>query len=303
MRTSLGQFFYIHKIKLLKPPKTIDEQISLLKSRNIIIEDAEAVKFFLENNNYYRLVGYAFHLKTDKETYVSGTNISTIISIYNFDKLLRQLVISLLEDFEISFRTKLAYYLSHKYGSECYLKKDIFAEQRLHSDFIYTIDKNIKQSVNEQFVKHHFSKYEGKFPFWVLIEILSFSIISKFFKNLNNSDKNFFSKNFYNHDAVFCENWVHHFSVLRNTCAHYGRLYNKNLLPILKFLKEDENKFKRTFKVFDSLFILKKVYFNKDLWFKFLSKLENLITEYKTIIDLNLVGFPEDYLLILKKET
>ena len=120
MRTSLGQFFYIHKIKLLKPPKTIDEQISLLKSRNIIIEDAEAVKYFLENNNYYRLMGYAFHLKTDKETYVSGTNISTIIGIYNFDKLLRQLVISLLEDFEISFRTKIAYYLSHKYGSECY---------------------------------------------------------------------------------------------------------------------------------------------------------------------------------------
>jgi len=288
---------------LLKPPKTIDEQISLLKSRNIIIDDVEVVKFFLENNNYYRLMGYAFHLKIDKETYVPGTNISTIIGIYNFDKLLRQLIISLLEDFEISFRTKLAYYLSHKYGSECYLKQDIFTDKRLHSDFIYTIEKNIKQSVNEQFVKHHFSKYKGKFPFWVLIEILSFSAISKFFKNLNNSDKNSFSKNSYNHDAVFYENWVHHFSVLRNTCAHYGRLYNKNLLPILKFLKEDEKKFKRTFKIFDSLFILKKVYFNKDLWFKFLSKLENLITENKTIIDLNLIGFPEDYLLILKKET
>lgn len=302
MRTSLGQFFYIQKIKLLKPPKTIDEQISLLKSRNIIIEDIEAVKFFLENNNYYRLMGYAFQFKKDKETYKTGTNILTIIGIYNFDKLLRQLVLSVLEDFEISFRTKLAYYLSHKYGSECYLKKDIFIEQRLYSDFIYTVEKNIKQSVNEQFVKHHFSKYEGRFPFWVLIEILSFSSISKFFKNLNNSDKNYFSKFFYNYDAEFIENWVHHFSVLRNTCAHYGRLYNKNLLPILKFLREDNDILKKTFKVFDSLFNLKKVYFNKDLWASFLKKLENLITEYRTIIDLKLIGFLDDYLLILKEE-
>src|SRR4030042_734120 len=104
MRTSLGQFFYIHKIKLLKLPKTIDEQISLLKNRNIIIEDTKAVKLFLENNNYYRLMGYAFQLKTGKDSYRPGTNITTIIGIYNFNKLFRKLVILLLEDFEISFR-------------------------------------------------------------------------------------------------------------------------------------------------------------------------------------------------------
>ncbi len=76
-------------------------------------------------------MGYAFHFKADNYSYESGTNIFTIIGIYNFDKLLRQLIISLLEDFEISFRTKLAYYLSHKYGSECYLKKDIFIDKTI----------------------------------------------------------------------------------------------------------------------------------------------------------------------------
>lgn len=286
---------------MLKPPKSIDEQIYLLRSRNIIIEDTEEVKSFLENNNYYRLMGYAYHLKIDKEAYKQGTAITTIIGIYNFDKSLRHLILSVLEDFEISFRTKLSYYLSHKYGSECYLRKDIFIEQRLHSDFTYTINKNIKQSVNEQFVKHHFSKYEGRFPFWVLIELLSFSVISKFFKNLNNSDRNYFSKHYYNFDAEFVENWVHHFSVLRNTCAHYGRLYNKNLLPTLKFLKEDKNKYIRNLKIFDSLFILNKVYCNKDLWSKFLSRLNDLIIENKILIDLKLIGFPDNYLSLLKK--
>lgn len=54
---------------LLKPPKTIEEQISLLKSRNIIIEDIESVKVFLRNNNYYRLMGYAYQFKIDEENY------------------------------------------------------------------------------------------------------------------------------------------------------------------------------------------------------------------------------------------
>ncbi|MBM3700689.1 MAG: Abi family protein [Actinobacteria bacterium] len=286
---------------MLKLPKTIEEQISLLRSRNIIIKDTDEVKFFLENNNYYRLMGYAFQFKSNKEVYRPGTNINAIIGIYNFDKFLRHIIIQQLEDFEISFRTKLAYYLSHQYGSECYLKKDIFLDQRLYFDFINTIEKNIKQSVNEQFVKHHFSKYDGRFPFWVLIEILSFSVVSKLFKNLNNSDRNYFSKHYYNYDAEFVENWIHHFSVLRNTCAHYGRIYNKNLLPILKFLKEDKNKFNKTFKIFDSLFILKKVCFNNTMWIDFLKKLENLLSEYGSCINLELIGFPDKYLSILKK--
>ena len=285
---------------MLKPPRTIDEQIQLLKIRNIVIDSAEAAKNFLENNNYYRLMGYAFQFKKDKDYYIPGTKFSTIAGIYNFDKLLRRITLSLIEELEISFKTKLAYFLSHKYGSECYLKKEIFIKNESYLDFKNIIKKNIKQSNSESFVKHHLIKYDDKFPFWVLIEILSFSAISKFFENLNNLDKNHFSKSYYKYDAVFIENWIHHFSVLRNTCAHYGRIYNKNLLPVLKFLEEDKNKIIRTTKLFDSLFILNKIFFNRDLWSNFLERLNNLIIEYKNIIDLNLIGFPDNYLSVLK---
>jgi len=245
---------------LLKPPRTIDEQIKLLKIRNIVIGSAEAAENFLENNNYYRLMGYAFQFKKDKDYYIPDTKFSTIAGIYNFDKLLRRITLSSIEELEISFKTKLVYFLSHKYGSECYLKKEIFIKNESYLDFKNIIKKNIKQSNSESFVKHHLIKY----------------------------------------DAVFIENWIHHFSVLRNTCTHYGRIYNKNLLPVLKFLEEDKNKIIRTTKLFDSLFILNKIFFNRDLWSNFLERLNNLIIEYKNIIDLNLIGFPDNYLSVLK---
>ena len=49
-------------------------------------------------------------------------------------------------------------------------------------------------------------------------------------------------------------------------------------------------------KIFDSLFILKKITTDKSIWFDFIKKLDSLITDYENDIDLKLIGFPEDYL-------
>jgi len=284
---------------LLKPAKTIEEQITLLKERGIVINDHEFAKFFLANNNYYRLMGYAYHFKTEQETYKENTKFSTFTKIYNFDRSLRQAIFPLLEVLEVSFRAKLAYFMCNKYGSEFYLNINFFKNTKLYFDFISNINRCIRQSKNELFVKHHLEKYNGRFPFWVLIEILSLSNISKFFKNINTADKKEFSRSNYKYDSMIFENWLQHFSVIRNTCAHYGRLYNKNLIPKLKLLREDN--LNRTMKIFDSLFILKKIIADKFIWSDFLAKLDSLIIEYKDDIDLNLIGFPKNYLSKLAK--
>ena len=103
---------------MLKPAKTIEEQITLLKERGIIIDDYDFAKFFLTNNNYYRLMGYAYQFKTEKEVYLENTNFSTIAKIYDFDRSLRQIIYPLLEVLEISFRAKLAYFMCNKYNNE-----------------------------------------------------------------------------------------------------------------------------------------------------------------------------------------
>jgi abortive infection bacteriophage resistance protein len=284
---------------LLKLPKTIDEQITLLEDRGIIIEDHDFAKLFLTNNNYYRLMGYSYQFKIDEDSYINNTKFSTVAKTYSFDCLLRQIILPILELLEVSFRAKIAYFMCHRHGSEFYLNIDIFQNPKFYFDFIGIINRCIRQSKNELFVRHHLEKYNGRFPFWVLIEILSFSSASKFFKNINTADKKEFSRTYYQFDAEIFENWMQHFSVIRNTCAHYGRIYNKNLLPKIKLLREDN--IERTMKIFDSLFILKKIILDISIWSKFIKKLESLITTYKDVIDLELIGFPDDYLMKLKK--
>lgn len=283
---------------MLKPPKTLEEQITLLEERGIVVEDHDFAKLFLTNNNYYRLMGYSYQFKIDKENYINNIKFSTFTKIYNFDSSLRQIIFPLLEILEISFRAKLAYFMCHKHGSEFYLNIDIFQNPKWYFDFIGIVNRCIRQSKDELFVRHHLEKYNCRFPFWVLIEILSFSSASKFFKNINTADKKEFSRSYYKYDADIFENWIQHFSVIRNTCAHYGRLYNKNLLPKIKLLEEDN--IKRTMKIFDSLFILKKIILDSSIWSNFIENLDSLISAYRDAMDIKLIGFPDDYLTKLK---
>ena len=77
-----------------------------------------------------------------------------------------------------------------------------------------------------------------------------------------------------------------------------GGLYNNNLLPKIKLLEEDN--IVRTMKIFDSLFILKKIILDNTIWSNFMEKLDYLITAYRNDVDLELIGFPTNYLRILR---
>ena len=69
--------------------KTLDEQIQLLKSRNILIEDYNKTYKILEKNNYYYLInGYKdlFLNHKNKNQYIKNTKFKESYSIYQFDK-------------------------------------------------------------------------------------------------------------------------------------------------------------------------------------------------------------------------
>ena len=71
--------------------KTIDEQINILKKRNIIINDYEKAYNILSKHNYYYLInGYKdlfLNKESDIETFITGTKIEEIYALYFFDKI------------------------------------------------------------------------------------------------------------------------------------------------------------------------------------------------------------------------
>jgi abortive infection bacteriophage resistance protein len=97
----------------LKPPTTFDQQIEILKSRGIVINDSSFARAILERLNYYRFSAYCLPFKKADECYEYGTTFEKVYKIYEFDRKLRNLIYYSIGPIEISFRTKIAYYHAH----------------------------------------------------------------------------------------------------------------------------------------------------------------------------------------------
>ena len=76
-----GRFAYKEIFMAGKDFKTIDEQIEILRSRGLTIEDETEAKDFLFRNNYYRISGYSLTLRKNDDLPHSGIlKISTTLT-------------------------------------------------------------------------------------------------------------------------------------------------------------------------------------------------------------------------------
>ena len=170
-----------------KTPKTIDEQIQLLQSRGMEIDDIEQARHYLSHINYYRLAGYWIPFEINHETheFKTGTNFNQVISLYDFDRELRLIILDMIERIEVSFRTQLAYFMAHYHGSHSYLDSSLARRSQYWKDNLKSLKREISQS-DELFIQHYQNKYTDPPypPVWSVCEIMSFGLLSRWFKNL-----------------------------------------------------------------------------------------------------------------------
>jgi abortive infection bacteriophage resistance protein len=173
----------------MKSPKTISEQIELLKSRNLIIKDEVEVSQFLSTNNYYRLSGYwrkyQINPNAGDDNFIDGTTFEEVVEIYELDARLRDLLQKGLGVFEICFRSKFAYHMAHSGsdGQQSYLQQASYdnkpVQKGMLDDLLERINYELKRS-KERYITHYTDKGEPV-PIWAAIEILSFGTVSKMY--------------------------------------------------------------------------------------------------------------------------
>lgn len=297
-------FLFIEVISILTPdihlkePKTFEEQLEILKGKNLIIEDEEKALNFLKKIKYYRFSAYGLTLKeSDKDIFRDGVTFRQLEMIYNFDKRLRELFIYYLESVEIEFRTKIAYYHAHDYGALGYKKSEYFNNEKYHTSFLTQLEKDIHKSSKELFVIHHKEKYNGLFPFWVAIEVTSFGDLSRIYRNLLRNTKIKIIQHL-NISPETVASWLHTLSYVRNVCAHYGRLYGKGLV-IKPSLKEYKSLQIDNRTIFAVVFVLTKLLDRNDC-INFIIGLEVLMEEFSDYINLKEIGFPTKWQEVLK---
>lgn len=287
----------------LKPALNYNNQITKLKiDHNLSISDDKFAEEVLKKVNYYRLSGYGIGLKKfrNKEHYKDHISIEYLFNLYCFDSQFKNNLIRTIEQIEIEFRTQIAYHLSIKYGSDVLMNEDNFIyKANKDGQSIYTIvkenlNKEIHRQRNKPFVKHHLNKYDGKFPIWVSVELMSFGNLSSLFSILKDEDKKEIS-NYYDTTPKYLKNWILCLVEVRNICAHYTRLYNMPLKENPRLYSENEQYKSKQNKIFPVLLIIKRILHSNDQWSSLLKVLKNTFDKYQGYINYKFMGFPNNW--------
>ena len=105
-------------MKYNKNPESLEKCCEILTKRGLQINDGEKAITYLKHLGYFRLTGYMFHLqsKDGLHKFTKNTKFEDIISIYEFDKKLRNIISDYLQRIEICLSTNLTDKYSIEYG-------------------------------------------------------------------------------------------------------------------------------------------------------------------------------------------
>ena len=214
----------------VKDFKSIEEQIEILCSRGLKIDDHAAARNFLLKNNYYRISGYSLTLR-DHDQFSPGTRFQNIIDIYTFDAKLRHILLEKIEVIEIMLKSVYAYKFSEKYGPLGYLNSKNFTDTQ---EFLRIIGKGKEQKEkrksHEAYLRHFDDDCDGDIPFWAYVDLLSIADISKLYQISDEEIKSDVAGIlwiFPNNRAEILGKCMHGMTILRNLCAHGSRLFNR----------------------------------------------------------------------------
>lgn len=281
-----------------KIPSTIREQIAKMKERGCVFGDEKKARETLKYINYYRISNYFEPFSVSKHKYEEGTTFEKIMQIYEMDRKLRSVLIAALEEIEIALRAAVSNFHALKYGATGYLNPSSFDRSHNHQSFIGRVNHLIECNDEREFVKHYNSKYGGKFPLWVVMELFSFGTLAFFYKDMHSADKKVLANDYYNCSPSELDNWIFCMNELRNYCAHYNRLYG-NRFPVLPKTPRDFEP-ELSDDVFGYIIVMKQLYHDRRNWNERVVKpISRMLKKNADAARLSDIGFPENWETLL----
>lgn len=217
----------------VKAHQTYAQQVQLLSARGMDVGDPDIAAQTLERVNYYRLSGYWYpfrQLVSGKrvDDFFPGTRLADVVALYEFDARLRAATFSVLSPIELTMRALLGHELG-KVDPCAHLDVEKLGPTARAGDEYARWRENYEWELSrsrEDFVAHHHDKYGGRLPVWAAVELLDWGGLSFLY--------GFAPRAAQDEVADACgltapqlTSWLKSLNLVRNTCAHHGRLFNK----------------------------------------------------------------------------
>lgn len=222
----------------MKTATTIEEQIALLESRGMVINDKEHAGKMLLSVGYYRLGFYWFCYETSQDchnrnhNFVRDTVWEKVEALYIFDDALRSILTAYIQMIETDIRTFLTYTVSNHYKDDPVW----FANSRyVTQEFVTGLegDRGVYADIkkNEAIARHHNKYHNDKYaPAWKTIEFFTFGNVLYLFRAIKDEDvrKLVYERYGIHKERTFLS-YAETLKTIRNLCAHGHIVYDTKL--------------------------------------------------------------------------
>lgn len=231
---------------------SIDDRVADLRARGLTISDEEQARQVLERIGQYRLKQYWYPFfeqqQSERRVFEPGHTFEEIFELYQMDRELRWLLIRPLETLELNLRSSIATTLqrnSQTFGTydSTFLRnhkgkrrgETIHAAAIKHKanyKFLETYERQAYPEIAkmDDASKNVFVRERVQYPIWLIVEAITFTDLSVLFDGIvDKSIRQEITARFPLWDEYAMRTFVKRASVLRNSVAHHGRVWNKSL--------------------------------------------------------------------------
>lgn len=277
---------------LIKTPLTHDEQVERIKSKGIIIDDEELLKNILQFHSYHRINDFVDVISYHNNT-MRTIAIERVYDLYEFDRSLRKLLLTILEPIEVSLKAHIIYLIAMKYGPLGYSDHRNFNNQKYHEQFLRHLTDQLGHGAESIDLRQ--IKRRARFvPVWLALESASFGLVSQLYSNLSLSDQGDIGIRYYGIKPHYLRTWYHSLASIRNICAHYGRLSYRPLKITPKLFDKEKKAGMKNESIFAILYIMGKLTTNHDQWQSFLTDFKRLVHQTPSL-DASSLGLIEGW--------
>ena len=220
--------------------RNLDEQITILQNKNLIIDDIAFTKDVLLRENYFFIMGYRhLFLKSEKNrVFVPGTSFKELYALFNFDRQVRNIIFKNILIVENNAKSIFSYQLSKTYGykEKDYLNPKNFnkdsSKKRQVNDLLKKMQRQIRINGGQHSATMHYISSYGYIPLWIVVKVLSFGIISELYTIMKPEDQDSIASIY----RITSSDFSLYLSILanyRNLCAHEDILYDHRSQKII----------------------------------------------------------------------
>lgn len=215
--------------------KPLQQQVDLLKSRGMRVDDPERARQLLLEIGWYRMSLYWFPFEkrypdilSPDHHFKEGVSFHDALLLYAFDFNLRNTLLKPLERIETAFRTYLIYTVSNRYPDSPAWFVDKRVVSAVHAN---SFERAIYIPLRKQnyHIQLHHRRFPGdKFaPAWKTLEFTTLGTMCNLYEALNSSNlRSDVAHHFGVHQEEVFKSYMDVVRGLRNYCAHGNVLYS-----------------------------------------------------------------------------